>query len=208
MTWRTARSLDTLLEQVNDQAPGRSKISDGSVSSDAHRQQNPDSDHDPDAKGIVHARDFTDDPGAGFDASAFADRLLKAQDARLKYVISDGRIGSGPSGRQPGVWRPYSGENAHRKHCHVSVVSGPKADLTAPWVIGPVTASVKPAPKETPVSVLVIVRKPESVWEVTPSTQTRKRVKATILELLPEGERARLQVLDDEKALAEYRVVS
>lgn len=134
--WRPAQSLLRLSAQVDAEAPRRSKVSDGTVSSAAHRKQNPTSDHDPDARGVVRAKDFTHDPDGGFDAHAFADRLLAAQDPRLRYVISNGRIGSGPAGPQPGVWRPYGGDNPHTKHIHVSVTRD-LGDRDGAWNVRP-----------------------------------------------------------------------
>lgn len=137
--WHVAPSLQTLLGQVNAAAPRRSKVSDGGVGDVAHAKVGT-SDHLPDRGGCVRARDFTHDPAGGFDAAAFADRLLAAQDPRLKYVISNARIGSGPAGPAPGRWRPYSGANPHRHHAHVSVVAGAAAGDPRPWA-GAGTAS-------------------------------------------------------------------
>lgn len=55
--------------------------------------------------------------------------LLKRQDHRLKYVISNRHIGSGPAGPQPGLWRPYSGKNPHD---HQSIVI-PDVDIIAEY---------------------------------------------------------------------------
>lgn len=83
----------------------------------------------------MRAADFTHDPAAGFDAHAFADRLLAEQDPRLRYVISRGRIGSGPAGTSPGKWRRYTGSNPHDHHVHVSVVAGKAGDDDRPWTL-------------------------------------------------------------------------
>ncbi|MFB9378614.1 hypothetical protein ACFFKU_06775 [Kineococcus gynurae] len=140
---RSARSLDVLLAQINAAAPHRSKVSDGGIA-DARHLAAGTSDHIPDATGVFHARDFTHDPTGGFDAHAFADRLLAEQDPRLKYLISRGRIGSGPAGPRPGVWRRYDGENRHDHHTHVSVVSGARGDGARAWA-GVVAAPTKPS---------------------------------------------------------------
>jgi hypothetical protein len=92
---------------------------------------------------LLAAYDITHDPTDGFDSYAFADMILKNQDHRLKYVISNRRIGSGPAGPQPGVWRKYTGTNPHDHHVHVSITSGKPADDTQPWMIGGMAA---PAP--------------------------------------------------------------
>lgn len=142
MSWRLARGLEKLRAQVNAAWPNRSRESDGAIGDEHHSARL--SDHNPDDEGVVHAIDITHDPKGGFDSYAFADLLLKRQDARLKYVISNRRIGSGPSGPSPGVWRPYGGLNAHDHHCHVSIVSGPRADDVADWRIDGLPA---PAPQ-------------------------------------------------------------
>lgn len=129
MSWRVARALDKLLAQINAYAPNRSKISDGSIGDTAHSSRV--SDHNPDSRGIVHARDFTHSPATGFDAHAFVRRLAKAGDRRIKYLISNRQI-SNPS-ISGGRWRPYSGINPHTHHAHVSCVYGALEDNTANW---------------------------------------------------------------------------
>jgi peptidoglycan hydrolase-like protein with peptidoglycan-binding domain len=138
MAWRLAKSLETLRSQVNAKWPNRSKNSDGSVGDTSHAARP--SDHNPDKAGIVHAIDITHDPKGGFDSYAFADMLLKKQDRRVKYIISNRRIGSGPQGPSAGVWRKYTGANPHDHHCHISVVAGPAGDATDPWDIDGVSA--------------------------------------------------------------------
>ncbi len=133
MAWRLALSLEILRSQVNVKWPKRSKNSDGSIGDVSHSSRA--SDHNPDDTGIVRAIDITHDPAGGFDSYAFADMLLKKQDRRLKYVISNRRIGSGPEGPQPGLWRKYTGKNPHDHHCHISVVAGARGDDTSQWDI-------------------------------------------------------------------------
>ena len=137
MTWRLARALETLRTQVNAKWPNRSKSSDGSVGDTSHAARP--SDHNP-VNGVVHAIDITHDPKGGFDSYAFADMLPKKQDRRMKYVISNRRIGSGPQGPQAGVWRKYTGSNPHDHHVHISVVAGPAGDATDPWNIDGVSS--------------------------------------------------------------------
>ena len=146
MAWRLAKSLETLRTQVNGRWPNRSKASDGTVGDLAHAARP--SDHNPDARGIVHALDITHDPAHGLDAGKLAEMLLRRQDPRLKYAISNRRIGSGPAGPQPGEWRKYTGLNAHEKHCHISVmVSG--EDDTRPWPFDVIES--KPQPDAEPI---------------------------------------------------------
>lgn len=146
MTWRLARSLATLREQINTLSPNRSKASDGTVGDARHAATK--SDHNPDANGIVRALDITHDPKNGVAGKALANALLATRDPRIKYIISDGQIASGAGGSRPWVWRKYTGANAHTKHVHLSVVAGAKGDDAAQWAIN---LSVPPATAATPV---------------------------------------------------------
>lgn len=148
MTWRLAKSLETLRAQVNAKWPGRSKDSDGSIGDESHSART--SDHNPDSHGVVRAIDITHDPRGGFDSYAFADLLLKQQDSRLKYVISNHRIGSGPAGPSPGIWRRYIGVNPHDHHCHISAVADARGDSTQAWNIDGMAAPDPAAPYKPP----------------------------------------------------------
>ena len=132
MSFRVAKSLLTLRDQVNAMAPRRDTSSDGTIGDEAHRNRK--SDHNPNEDGVVTAMDITHDPSHGVDAGELAEMLRGSQDRRIKYVISNSRIFS--SEKSPWQWRPYSGPNAHTKHVHVSVM-GEKAlyDNTQPWPI-------------------------------------------------------------------------
>jgi len=137
MAWRVAQTLEVLLGEINTRSPRRSKVSDGSIGDAAHASRT--SDHNPwvkdGAMGVVTARDFTDDPGDGFDASSFAEwlrqRCQAGTERRVKYVISDRRIAGSIGGW---AWRPYAGLNAHTRHVHVSVHSAKSLyDSKGPW---------------------------------------------------------------------------
>ncbi len=69
--------------------------------------------------------DITHDPGHGLDARKLAEALVASRDTRIKYIISNSQIIS--STVSPWVWRSYSGANAHRQHCHISV--GPEQGM-------------------------------------------------------------------------------
>lgn len=151
MTWRVARSLDTLANEVNARWPGRSKISDGTLGDQAHAARV--SDHNPDAAGIVRARDITawDPDGDGPQdaiAETIAETLRANRDPRVKYVIWRGRMFASYSNasRKAWEWGPYTGSNGHFHHVHVSVVPDARADGTAPWGIYPTAGT--PAPPE------------------------------------------------------------
>lgn len=156
MAWRMAKSLEVLRGQVNSRYPGRSTAADGGIGDEAHASRS--SDHNPwvqDGKmGVVTARDFTNDPAHGVSSEALASAILKAQDPRLKYVISNRKIGSGPKGPQPGVWRKYTGANPHDHHFHISV-NDSKAlyDSEKPWDlsgVGQAVADPGPQPSSQP----------------------------------------------------------
>lgn len=141
MAWRVARSLDQLLHQINEAAPLRAKDADGALGDTAHQARK--SDHNPDAGGVVRARDFTHDPGRGADMHRIAEALRLSRDPRIKYVIWDaddptGMFSSYTStlGVPPFTWRAYTGANLHTSHMHVSVVADGRADDTTPWQLG------------------------------------------------------------------------
>lgn len=161
MAWRLAKGLERLRDQVNAKYPGRSKASDGSIGDTAHSARK--SDHNPDAGGVVRAIDLTHDPRNGFDSYRFAEHLLRVQDPRLSYVISNGRIGSGPRGPSPGIWRKYTGSNRHDHHVHISTVAGSLGDDTRDWDIGGNAVKPQPAAPE----VLPVLRSGDRGAEVT-----------------------------------------
>jgi hypothetical protein len=141
MAWRMAASLggkgtEGLLGEINARAPQRKKQSDGGIGDAAHRTTT--SDHNPcGCHQVVTARDFTHDPAGGFDGHAFAEwlrqRVVSGAEKRVKYVIWNRRIFSGPGqGRPVGEWRAYSGKNPHTSHLHVSVVHDTRDNVT-PW---------------------------------------------------------------------------
>lgn len=143
MSWRVARSLETLRAEINAAAPKRSTAADGSIGDTAHSSRK--SDHNPNSAGVVRARDFTHDPANGCDAGKIAEAVrqlgIKGHPALGPgaYVIWQGRIASDTYGW---AWRPYSGSNPHNHHCHVSVATSSSGyDSPKPWGV-----MVKPAP--------------------------------------------------------------
>lgn len=123
--WRLAKSLEHLRSQVDAKWPDRGKESDGAIGDSNHQSRA--SDHNPwikdGAEWVVSAIDITHDPKDGFDSYAFADMLLRNRDPRIKYVISNRRIGAGSQGPMAWQWRKYSGTNPHDHHVHISVKS-------------------------------------------------------------------------------------
>ncbi len=135
MTWRLARSLETLRDEINTAAPRRSKVSDGSIGDTAHSSRA--SDHNPNGAGVVRAIDVTHDPAGGLDCNELATDLagLIGTHPALRsggYLIWSGRILS--ADRRSEGWRRYTGSNPHNHHLHVSVATAAAGyDSTAPW---------------------------------------------------------------------------
>lgn len=153
MTYRLAKSLEVLRDQINDRWPKRNKASDGWIGNPEHASRS--SDHNPWVKrggiGIVTAIDVTNDPANGLDSRKLAEMLVASRDPRIKYVISNAQICSSyPSNGKPAwSWRPYTGVNAHRHHCHISVNSEIKFyDSDVPWKFDGMPVEVKLPPKE------------------------------------------------------------
>jgi peptidoglycan hydrolase-like protein with peptidoglycan-binding domain len=135
-SWRLARGLEVLRQQINEKWPARSKVSDGTKGDPAHAARK--SDHNPDAGGVVRALDITHDPKNGLDARKVAEALAASRDPRISYIISNGEICSGAKGPAPWTWRPYDGKNAHRQHFHISVNSHGDDELK--WALDGVAA--------------------------------------------------------------------
>ncbi len=133
MTWRVAKSLLHLRDQVNAIAPTRSKDSDGTIGDASHSSR--ESDHNPNAHGVVCAMDITHNPPV-FDAYAYAEQLLASRDNRIQYVISNRKIASGNKGPSPWTWRRYTGASPHDHHTHLSVKQDPALyDLETDWAL-------------------------------------------------------------------------
>ena len=109
------------LRSANAAWPGRKRISDGIMGDARHMAGT--SDHN-----VGNAVDITHDPDAGCDGNIIAELAIK--DPRSTYVIWNARIYS--KARAAEGWRPYSGANAHRHHCHISVAADKRGDAS-PW---------------------------------------------------------------------------
>ena len=74
MAWRLAKSIKTLLDQVNAENPHRRNDSDGGIGNAEHAARN--SDHNPyivvKGQGVVRAFDFTHEPETGSAAAPAA----------------------------------------------------------------------------------------------------------------------------------------
>jgi hypothetical protein len=111
---RPAASLLTLRDQVDKLYPGRNRASDGLIGDAAHQAVQ--SDHNPNAQGIVTAIDITHDPDHGLDIQKLATALVNSLDPRIKYIIANRQIWERGTG-----WHRYDGDNPHNKHLHLSV---------------------------------------------------------------------------------------
>lgn len=173
VSWRLAKSLEVLRQQINSGAPKRSKASDGTIGDAAHSSRT--SDHNPNSKGVVCALDITHDPLDGVNIQVLADAVVKSEDERIKYIICNGRICSGTGQKQPAwVWRPYTGSNKHTKHVHFSVKAA-KADDASPWDIGSWWG--EPPPKEVKVPVPVPAPTPPRPANRLPIKLDRESIK-------------------------------
>ncbi len=184
MTERQAFALDTLLAEVNDHAPTRSKASDGGRASSSHSKQNPTSDHEPNRADVWTAFDFTHDPTHGLSCSVMAsalDKLFGVHPAMGagSYIIWNGRIKS--FNRRSEGWRPYTGSNPHTKHLHLSVSDAATGyDSRRPWNLW------RKAPAPTPAKVTRVMQARALLLEaIKHSGPIRARAIKAALALLP-----------------------
>jgi hypothetical protein len=109
-----------LREQIDDDYPDRDRKSDGWVA-DARHVAKGNSDHIPDARGIVRALDIDANLNAHPEETyALVEKIRKCAkrgDKRIKYIIYDGKIMSPILGWKR---RKYKGANPHRSHFHIS----------------------------------------------------------------------------------------
>jgi hypothetical protein len=140
-SWRAAKALLKLRNQVNAAFRNRSKRSDGFIGDTAHCPGS--SDHCPlinhDGVGVVAAFDMTHDPNNGCDAQKIVSAIIESRDARIKYIIWNRHIwNSSPMDSQP-AWakRSYGGANPHTHHAHFSVLKDRTKydDDVTEWVI-------------------------------------------------------------------------
>lgn len=136
MAARLAPSLDQLRDEVDRRWPKRSKRSDGWLGDPAHAARK--SDHNPDARGIVHALDITTPDTRAGRRMGRAIKRATLRDPRVWYVIWRGHIWSKNHG-----WRKrrYTGPNAHMTHIHISAdYNRTDENDRRPWRVGNVFA--------------------------------------------------------------------
>jgi len=146
MAWRSVESLKKLREQVMEKWPKATPSEFGTIGDEAHQATT--SDHNPEPDGTVDAMDIPHQPEIGLDSYKLADTLLASHDKRIKYIISNSRIGGDENyakrnNTKPWVWGPYHGSNAHDHHMHISVNDEWQDDRT-PWDIEGVGTVAEP----------------------------------------------------------------
>jgi len=112
---RMAPCLRNLFDEIDIVWPGRDRRTDGWIGDAAHQATQ--SDHNPDARGIVHAIDIDKD---GIDTNEVVNACID-DDRPTSYVVWNRTIWS-----RSHLWvpRPYTGSNPHTDHIHVSIQYG------------------------------------------------------------------------------------
>lgn len=145
--WREANSLKQLEAEIQRFYPGTTTWE---IGDDDHRATW--SDHNPNAKNVVCAKDILAD--GGLSLRKLADHLVAYPHPNMRYVIYDRKIAERRNGFE---WRDYNGRNAHQSHLHVSVGNGPDGrstegyDDTSSWQLEKLgTAPSKPSKPSKP----------------------------------------------------------
>lgn len=113
--------LVRLRAEFNMLFPARDERSDGWIGDAAHQAEH--SDHNPDARGLVHAIDVDTDLGDNADMQDFVNYLVARHETRLTYIIFERTIWSASHN-----WngRLYTGSDPHTGHVHISADYTPK----------------------------------------------------------------------------------
>jgi hypothetical protein len=131
MAWRLAPSLRNLFNEIDAVWPNRAHGLDGSIGDAAHQATQ--SDHNPDARGIVHAIDIDK---RGIDTNFVVSQCIQ-DETPTSYVVWNRTIWS--RSRQ-WIPRPYNGDNPHTDHIHVSIRYGETYE-SANWTWGIATGT-------------------------------------------------------------------
>jgi hypothetical protein len=120
---RLVPCLIALRADFDEAFPDRDDASDGWIADQLHDEK---SDHQPDARGLVHAIDVDADLSPMGDMQDVVDlivqRCANGLERRLTYVIYDRVIWSASRGWKG---RTYTGKNPHDKHAHFSASDEP-----------------------------------------------------------------------------------
>lgn len=191
-SWRVARSLLKLLDQINTFAPTRDKDSDGSIGDQSHAARK--SDHNPNAAGVVRAVDIDEDLGTAVTLQQIVDSIAASKDKRVRYIIYEGKITVEGSKLQS--WKIYTGVNAHRHHAHFSVSNESTLyDDVSEWSIfgtAPV-ASTSPSTDERH----YVVRRGDTLWGIarrfTTSVESVKRLNSLTSDVIQIEQKLRVR---------------
>lgn len=136
MAWKEAAGLKTLKAQFDAAFPGRDRASDGAIGDAAHSARS--SDHNPNSRGYVCARDFDEDvkPKSkaeserlmrrfGNELAEYAASGLPGSD-RVKYVVYEDRVASGTY--RSSWWKFRGSGYGHTHHLHLSVTQAAEKD--------------------------------------------------------------------------------
>lgn len=121
-----APSCRQALKDATTTWPARDRAADGIMGDAAHKKRK--SDHND-----GNAFDLTHDTAHGVDCKVLS--RLVINDDRVTYVIFAGE--SYNRSKPAAGWRPYTGQNSHHHHMHVSIKAGSRDDLSPwPWSAG------------------------------------------------------------------------
>lgn len=145
MAYRPAPCLCVLLDEVNREHPGRDRASDGWIGDRRHfesgRPENGGSRHNPNARGVVNARDFDN---SAMNVDRFVAVCMKHPSVR--NIIYNRKIRSMSRGSLSKVYA-YYGDNPHDKHVHVDIeLSAAAENDTRPWGYYRGGGGAKPTP--------------------------------------------------------------
>ena len=110
-----APCLRNLFNEVDANWINRSHRLDGWIGDAAHQQRQ--SDHNPDSRGIVHAIDIDKN---WIDTNFVVEQCI-SENRPTEYVVWNRTIWSRTRDYKP---RPYTGDNPHTDHIHVSIRYG------------------------------------------------------------------------------------
>ena len=128
-SWQVSPILVPLIAEVRAAHPGMTIYT---IGDQAHREKP--SDHNPDEWQFVCAADFMIGPHfTAAHAEALFQRLRALRDPRTSYAIYDRRIFSRTL--RPWILRPYTLDDPHTGHVHVSVVHGATPHPMTSWNI-------------------------------------------------------------------------
>jgi hypothetical protein len=134
-----ARCCLQALQDATLRWPFRNKSRDGIIGDAAHQKRH--SDHND-----GNAFDLTNDTAHGVDCGVLSKLVIS--DARVTYVIWNRQIYN--RARASEGWRPYSGDDPHDHHMHVSI-NATSREKQSPWPWS-AAGSLGPIPPLAPVA--------------------------------------------------------